>query len=352
MKKVGILTLCSNNNFGNKLQNYAIITILKKYDITAETIWVENEFKSNNIKQYLKKIKRLFIDYCIEKNRNKKFIEFNKKLNIKKKIVFNNDMNKCSVYDYILVGSDQVWNPKFFNNNSIYLLSGYKGKKIAFSASFGVNNIPKFRIKDYSKHLYEFNMISVRENNGKEIIEDLTGRKDAEILIDPTMLLSSKEWDLISKKPAKLNSKKYILNYFLGELSDSRREEIERFAKENDCDVINILDKKDPLYTSGPSEFLYLEKNAYLICTDSFHSSVFAIIYDRPFIVYDREGNGKNMNSRIDTLLSTFKLENRKYNSQRITKENLKHNYTEAYEILKAERNKSRDFIKKALNIK
>ena len=144
---------------------------------------------------------------------------------------------------------------------------------------------------------------------------------------------------------------KYILNYFLGELSEERKKEIDRIAKENNCEVINILDKKSPFYQTGPSEFLWLEKNAFLICTDSFHSSVFAILYNRPFIVFDREGNGQGKNSRIETLISKFKLKNREYNGKNITQENLEHDYTEAYKILEEERKKSDKFLRKALDI-
>ena len=169
------------------------------------------------------------------------------------------------------------------------------------------------------------------------------------------MLLSAAEWNKIAKKPKQIDktkSKKYILNYFLGELSDKRRKQIEQIAKENNCFIINILDKNSPCYTSGPSEFLWLEKNAFLVCTDSFHSSVFAILFNTPFIVFNREEkNVDNMNSRIDTLLSKFKLEDRRYNGKKITKENLKHNYTEAYKILEKERKKSEEFLKKALDI-
>lgn len=96
---------------------------------------------------------------------------------------------------------------------------------------------------------------------------------------------------------------------------------------------------------------MWLEKNAFLICTDSFHSSVFAILYNRPFIVFDREGNGQGMNSRIETLISKFKLKNREYNGKNITKENLEHDYTEAYKILDEERKKSDNFLRKALDI-
>ena len=89
-----------------------------------------------------------------------------------------------------------------------------------------------------------------------------------------------------------------------------------------------------------------------MICTDSFHSSVFAILYNRPFIVFDRDDKSKDMSSRIDTLISKFKLKNRKYNGKEIIEENINHDYTEAYEILKNEREKSFNFIKNALDIK
>ena len=165
------------------------------------------------------------------------------------------------------------------------------------------------------------------------------------------MLLTSEDWDKVSKKPKMLKSNKYILNYFLGNLSEKRKEEINRVAKDNNCEVINILDKNSPYYSCGPSEFLYLEKNAFLICTDSFHSSVFAIIYNRPFIVFDREDDTVSMNSRLDTLLSKFHLESRKY-SGKINKKDLKCNYTNTYKILEQERKKSIEWLKKALDIK
>ena len=95
----------------------------------------------------------------------------------------------------------------------------------------------------------------------------------------------------------------------------------------------------------------YLEKNAFLICTDSFHSSVFAILYSRPFIVFDREDRHEKMNSRLETLLSKFKLENRWYKCH-IEEQQLKVDYTETYKILDIERKKSEDFLKRALDLK
>ena len=201
-------------------------------------------------------------------------------------------------------------------------------------------------MKDYYKErLLGIKYLSVREDTGKDIIENLTGREDIQVLVDPTMLLTSEEWNKVIKKPKQLKTDKYILNYFLGELSDKRKQEIERIAKENNCEIINILDKNSPFYENGPSEFLYLEKNAFMICTDSFHSCVFAILFNRPFVVFDREDSHVKMNSRLDTLLNKFNLKSKWFNDK-ITKEQLQANYKEVYQILEEERKKAEKFIK------
>jgi len=357
MKKVGILTLCGNFNFGNKLQNYAVVKTLENMNLSVNTIWIENANKASNKAQLKKYYNRIKKDYFTSHKRRKYFIKFNKYLNLKYRLIFNNDFKKVNnKFDYFVVGSDQVWNYQFANNESFYLLTDSNKNNIAFSASFGIDSLPD-KLKDtYKKGLKGFKAISVREDKGKEIVDELLNNKKTEVLVDPTMMLTSSEWDKISNSPKQmklLNEKKYILNYFLGDLSDDNLKEIKRVAKENDCEIINILDKKDPFYNCGPSEFLYLEKNAFLICTDSFHSSVFAILYNRPFVIFKRKtDNIANMYSRIDTLLSKFKLENREFNGKKITKKNMEHDYNKAYEILECERNKALKFLNKAFDIK
>ncbi len=341
MKKIGIYTLNGNHNYGNRLQNYALHFFTQ--EITNQeviTIWFPS--RKQLIKDFLKAV--------IFEKRLLNFMVFSKKhLNIK----YYNPKNIN--LDYYIVGSDQVWNYNsgLYDRNAFLFFSNNYNKNIAYAASFGRNEISKEREEEYKNGLNNIKYISIREDRGKEIIEELTGRKDVEVLIDPTMLLTNEQWDKVSKKPKMLKTDKYILNYFLGELSEARKKEIQRIAKENDCEIINLLDKKSPFYVCGPSEFLYLEKHAFLICTDSFHSSVFAILYNRPFIVFDREQEGlEDMSSRLDTLINKFKLKNRKYNGKNITKENLEHDYAEAYKILEQERKKSDAFLKEALEIK
>lgn len=358
MNKISIVSIYGNNNFGNKLQNYAIQEKCNQLKFNAEIL--KNTSKKNTYKindlffKFLKESKSFIFENILKKNyRNINFYIFEKEyLNNSKffgyayldnRYLYNN-------YDYFIVGSDQVWNPNFGLKGALAFLDFAKNKKkIAFSASFGVDNISEHLKEDYIKGLNNLDYISVREEAGKDIVEELTGRKDVEVLVDPTMLLTKNEWKKIAKKPKNLNEEKYILNYFLGNLSDTRKDQINKLAKKNGYKVINILDKKDPFYNSGPSEFVYLEEHAELICTDSFHSCVFAILMDTPFVVFDREDKLENMSSRIDTLLKKFKLNDRKYMGN-ISSKNINHDYKEAYEILEKEREKADKFLKKALN--
>ena len=356
-EKIGIATINDDNNYGNRLQNYAVQQIIKKVnnDYEVETIKNSsflNKKENNLIKGCINKIK--FIKYLIIKKKNKSeriacFKQFNKNIKYSKK-TFNFGKKMDEEYKYFVAGSDQIWNPNFNRLTDFDLLSfATPEKRVAFSASFGVSEISETASQKAKKELKKYKAISVREEAGKEIIQKMNINKDVQVLIDPTMLLTAEEWDKVAKKPEQLKTDKYILNYFLGELSESRKKEIEKIAKENNYEIINILDKNSPFYQTGPSEFLYLEKNAFLICADSFHSCVFAILFNVPFIVFEREGKTAKMNSRIETLLNKFELNNNKFEGK-ITKEQLEVDYTNAYRILEEERKKAMNFIKGAIN--
>ena len=368
MKKIAIVTISNSTNYGNRLQNYALQNYIFELGCEPYTlINLSSEFDNKKnffkllfyyFKLTIKKVLNLFKNKNREKNRKLNFSRFDKKYINFSDDKINNNINSfnnklLNKFDFFIAGSDQIWNPQFLCNaeaNFLYYVPC--DKKRTYAPSFGTNHILENRIDEFKKYLSSFDCISVREEKGKKIVEELIGKKNTEVLIDPTMLLTSKEWDKISKRPKMLKTEKFILNYFLGNLSEARKKEIQRIAKENDCEIINILDKNSPYYECGPSEFLYLEKNAFLICTDSFHSSVFAILYNRPFVIFDREQkNIVSMNSRLETLINKFHLKNRKFEGK-ITEENLNHNYTEAYKILEKERKKSEKFLKNALDIK
>lgn len=342
MKKIGIITLNGNTNYGNRLQNYALKETLSQLNLDVSTIWFLNNRKFL-LKEFIKK-QIFWIPKYLRFSRFKKFSRQN--LNIQ----YYLNKNIENEYDYFIAGSDQVWNWSIYKDFETLLLQfSPRDKNISYAASFGVDYIPDLYRDTYKRSLTNFRAISVREEVGAKLVRE-TAQLDAEVVLDPTMLLTKEDWDQVSKKPKQLKNQKYILNYFLGKLSEERKQEIERIAKENDCQIIHLLDPASPFFTCGPSEFLYLEKNAFLICTDSFHSSVFAILYDRPFLVFEREDKNANMNSRLETLLTKFHLESRKFNKE-ITPENLHHDYTSAYKILEKEREKSKHFLKKALDI-
>ena len=353
--RFGIITINDNRNLGNRLQNYAVQETLMRLAPSAAVETIRNTNKKQRGESLKTRIKNLLRD-CKYYKRTYNFSAFNKNIHFSKKNYDASDSNLRlnGDYNYFLVGSDQVWNPNYGWLNAIDLLSfADDDKRIAFSASYGVSEIPEEYKEKTARELKKFKAISVREDRGKEITELLTGRNDIEVLVDPTMLLSAEEWGKLAKKPKALKSSKpIILKYFLGGLSKEKDEAIRKIAEQKNCQIIDIFDKKSDFYSCGPSEFLYLEKNAFLICTDSFHSSVFAIINEKPFVVFNREGNHAKMNSRLETLISKFNLKNRWFNGKEITKENLGVNYAETKKNLKKEQEKSLNFLKEALDIK
>lgn len=356
MKKIGILTINDNNNYGNRLQNYAVQQVLRKKEFLVETIINTTRINKNmpKWKSLLKNIK--FRLKCKTNPRKKYFDRFNKNINFSKvKINYKKiPKNINDKYDYFVTGSDQVWNPKLKHFSAIdFLTFTTKNKKIAFSASIGLDEIDNCEKSVIKKFLKDFDNISVREESAKTIINELLPNKKIEVLLDPTMAVESTEWEKLMVKPDKfdklIGEKPYILNYFLDGLSEQRKKDIYDFAKKHECKVINILDKNDPFYKTGPSEFLYLEKNAVLICTDSFHSSVFSILFSRPFLVFEREKNFASMNTRLSNLLYKLGLENRIYKNK-IEDSILHVEYTNAHKIIEKERKKIIAFIEKSIH--
>ena len=357
MKRVGIITINGNKNYGNRLQNYALTKYISDLDCDVKTIWKKEKI-TKKIKKNIKKFIILSFPFLSKSKANalkreKYFVKFTNTYINNYYIESNKVSELDTVFDYYAIGSDQVWNPDTVFNYFGMKIFNNKNTIFSYAPSLGLSQVSDEyteQIKNnFTKEKIKY--LSVREDAGKSIIENATNRDDVQVLIDPTMLIEADDWKKLSKKPKNLKNEKFILCYFLGELSSERKNEIDRIAKEKDCEIINILDKKSPYYIAGPSEFLYLEENAQLICTDSFHSSVFAILFNRPFIIFEREQkNWKDMNSRLDTLITKFNLKNRKFEGK-ITKENLDHDYTDAYKILEKEREKSKLFINAALEI-
>ena len=140
----------------------------------------------------------------------------------------------------------------------------------------------------------------------------------------------------------------YILTYFLSpkcEDANNQLEEIRHGRK-----VYELLDAGNWVAgAAGPAEFLWLFDHSDLVLTDSFHACVFSFLFNKPFVVYDRNWTEGNMNSRLETLLGKFHLE-RKYASSGLENDIWEHNYEDGYKQLELERQKATDFLKKALD--
>ena len=353
MKKIGVITINDFNNYGNRLQCYAVQYYLEKMGYAVENIY--NEYNRNRfILNSGKKIIRLISNFSKRKIiaiRKQNFIEFNKNIKFSDECIINGqfckDLNKK--YDFFITGSDQVWNPYDSGRSEIDFLSfASDEKKISFSASMGVEKIPDNISEKYRQYLKNYRNISVREESAKKIVQDLTDRKDIEVLIDPTLLLTIDDWKTVMKKPNLICCSKYILIYFLGGLGDYESL-IRKIAKRYSCEIIDVYNKNSIFYTCGPQHFLYLIENAFLICTDSFHSAVFSFLFNKPFVVFERANTKIMMNSRMKTFLEKFKLQQNKYNANRDFTEYLNWGYYEGYITLEKEREKARQFLVHAL---
>ena len=318
--KVGIVTITELENFGNRLQNYALQETLKSLGAEVETI--PNYITYRHRKRKSWQLKKLFIGL---KNRSrsqiseiikiKRFEKFDRKHFTFSK--YYSEINYIpkdleSAYDYFVAGSDQIWNPIFpFNLDFNFLKFCDKSKRVAYSGSFGVEQIPEKYEKQITDYINGFPDISVREFSGQNIVRDLTG-KEARVLFDPTLLLDRCSWQALSRKPKWLDEdKKYILVYYLGK-KEALTKILESVNQSHpdlaSYEIIDIHDQKlVKQYTITPDEFVWLIDHAGLMITDSFHGTVFSILMETPFIHSLREG-GVNMNSRIFSLFKELSL--------------------------------------------
>lgn len=350
--RIGIVSQYGYHNYGNRLQNYALQCILQK---KGATLSIKNKAQSHSLINWIKEYTIFSTSFLLHKLfRKLKRLEF---------IIFDNEYvnSSCKVYsvakaymklcdkdscELYCVGSDQVWKPTSPCCGPIHFLGfAERDRTFSYAASFGIDHIPEECVEDVRKGLEHIKFISVREDAGKRIVEELTGRTDVYVHVDPTMLLTAEEWDKVSKKPKQRIPEKYILTYFLGDVSEARRAAIENKAKELGCELVELMDKNGPYYNNGPSEFLYLIKHAAMVCTDSFHGSVFSFLYERPFVIFDRAGSGENMSSRLETLCSKFGLGYCMVRGDEIPELPMTPDYSEGFAVLETERNRSKDYF-------
>lgn len=319
-EKIGILTLSSAENYGAVLQSHSLCKFLNDHYGYTEIIDFVPDFMAGrypifwlnkeNPYKFLKSFVGALLYFPILLKKRKRFNHFRYKESVysRKKYygVFDED-----VYDQYIVGSDQVFNLELTKYDEEFFLPHIKdnSKKNIYAASLGVT-VPdeKSRIM-LGEYLRDFNNISIREKTGCKIVNSLLNKDIAKQMCDPTFLNDKKYWE--SKCATKLHNKKYILIY--------------TFKNLDTCiDICNMLDQNlDVLYINndlkrynsriknvrsvGPREFLSLIRNAEYVITDSFHGTVFSIIFNINFYSILYPGT----ESRFKDLLSDLELDSR-----------------------------------------
>ena len=350
-KKVAIVTIVHGANYGNRLQNYALQRTIENLGFECVT------FKRNVYMNLMSSLKnQLFIPLKRTpgmKKRYKMFDDFNNKyINFTDYILYNRKtVNKSEIYKYyaFVCGSDQIWNPNWSTNcDKDFLTFAPIGKRISYAASFGVEKIRSEKVQEYKKYISEIDYLSVRENSGAQLVSELTGKR-AEVVLDPTLLLNESDWIKLEEKPENFPESPYVLCYFLAGCCDERKKQIQEFSYKNGLIVLEIdIKENDSSFSYSPNNFLYLINHAQHIFTDSFHCTVFSIIFHKEFDVFQRKIGVSNMSDRIVTLLKTCGIKDR------IDRDSLDEspiNYELVDERILLERDHSIDFLRKSLRV-
>lgn len=224
-------------------------------------------------------------------------------------------------YQAFVCGSDQIWSPLCYDDKYFLSFVEESRKMVAYAPSIGSCEIRNPLVKEkMAALLARFHHLSVREEQGAELIRGLTGQQ-AEVVLDPTLLLDAQEWLRFADAgtaPA-LPEKPYILCYFLGD-SEKYKRYVGALSKKMNLPVYTIpvtqrqKEEKQALpFEVGPREFVSLIRHAGYVCTDSFHGMAFAINNRVPFCVFKRfsDRDPKNQNSRVLHLLRILRLEDR-----------------------------------------
>lgn len=326
-----VLTINDDINYGNRLQNYALVQLLNEYSKCETANLLVGDHGIANFNE--------LIDFCIKslKIRVKLFLfSLNRRFLSLDNIYYTNCISfthkfvpdkfmliseyvkihwrRIKRVERVVIGSDQVWNYRWLFNNDLALRLGAFVPEsvpiISYAASFGVSQIPDDVKPLFQQYLPHFKAISVREDRGKELIKEMTGL-NATVVLDPTLMLDSERWSNITRGFV-ADDDCYVLTYFLGEPSAAQERTIQKYAHANGCRVRRIRDLRDTeTYIAGPQDFVELFSKARYVFTDSYHACCFSILFHKQFTVFNRAGmeGNSNMNSRMETLFRLFDLD-------------------------------------------
>ncbi len=326
MKTIGIITVHKINNYGSVLQAYALQKVLENMGFCAEIIDYDfpNLYHMHNPYATIidtqpnepKWIKVIFAMALLRQHKGifgfvKKYQHLSKKGYISPDAL----MDDAPQYNVYITGSDQLWSPRYCNGDPSFMLhfAPDDALKISYAASIGSDAIPEKLQPLYKELLNRYKHISVRENSGAALIKSLT-KKDATVVLDPTLLLNKDEWNRIAA-PNRQYKRKYILCYFLNYTFNAFPyvDELAAYMqKQTGYEIVRVARPPHRLFTphshyrvgASPEEFLALVRDAEMVLTTSFHGTAFAVNYCKPVftVVKDRNASDSRQVSLMQNL--------------------------------------------------
>lgn len=368
--KVILTTVFSAFNYGSSLQALAGKRIIEKTGYECELVKLKSLIKGRDVR-IGKLMTILFRSIFLNKNNSLKTYNnsYNKTLAegteckffnftdtyLKPQEVTYGDLKRMAEESIACFsGSDQIWNSSTLYVDPLYYLRfAPQYKRVALSPSFGRDFIADYNKEKMRKWIIDYPYLSVREDSGVKLIKELTGR-DATHLLDPTLIINSEEWKSILCIEDKPND--YILAYFLDEPSDYAKKCLKKLKEKLDCKILAIpykfeyMDYSDSIVAAGPKEFVELVANAKVVCTDSFHGTVFALNMHTPFFAFEREyGSANKQSERVLSILRKVNMLDR-YQPKNVVEELNNLDFEHSEEILNVERKKAYDYVNNAIN--
>lgn len=321
--KIYILTINDHQNFGNRLQNYALVRLLN--NCSEEVVGTAYLFQSSKLKMgvSIAKIRRAVAPFKRALKaagvggfsgirRTVSFERFTREFCPEIKNLYAG-LTVAGDREIYVLGSDQVWNYTFqLSEADLEARLGMfaSGNRVfSYAASLGLDCIDERWTTIFNRGWSRLSNISVREERAAELVREISGR-EATVVLDPTLMLTRNDWEELFTGFVSSDDK-YVLTYFLGPIKNDKRKKIEDFAREHGLRVrmLNCVEDSET-FAAGPAEFVELFANAKYVFTDSYHACCFSLLFHIPFKVFHRSGfsGERSMNSRMQTLFALLEL--------------------------------------------